>query len=182
MADITRYLSLITSEHSDKPHFRALLTDVLQKIDVAMDIDSAFDLDNAVGIQLDVLGLVMGLNRTLMFQPSGGTSSVLTDSDYRKLLKAKIVLNQWSGTMETLTLALNTWNSSINFSIKDNQDMSIDVVVVGTNTLQKELIENGYIVPKSAGVRINYAMSEDVIFAYDFDTGTLAGYNTGKWL
>lgn len=182
MADINRYLNLITSEHSDRPKFRATVTAALNKADIGIDFVDAFDIDTAVGVQLDLIGAVLGLDRKLSFQPTDGSSSILADGDYRSLLKAKIVLNQWDGTMETLTDALARWNASIYFVIKDNQDMTMDVIAMGTNQLQKELIVNGYVVPKPAGVKINYSMSTTALFAYDSITSTLAGYDSGSWL
>lgn len=181
MSDITRYLSLITSEHSDKPRFRALLTRVLEKIDLSVNIDNSFDLDTASGVQLDIIGLLLGLSRTLTFQPLGGISPLLSDTDYRSLLRAKIILNYWDGTLENLALAINSWNPYVNFSIKDNQDMSLEVAIVGATPMQQALIENGYVIPKPAGVSINYIASDTVIFSYDSDTPMLSGYGTGNW-
>ena len=182
MADIARYLNLITSEHSDKPKFRALVSSTLSKIDISdLNVDNAFDIDSAVGAQLDVLGEILGLDRVLTFQPTGGISSVLGDSDYRSLLKARIILNQWNGTLETLADALLKWDSYVQFSVLDNQDMSMDIIVVGANQFQTEIISHGYVIPKTAGVKINYSISDTVIFAYDLDAGTLGGYDTGKW-
>lgn len=182
MADIERYLKLITSEHSVKPNFMAFLTSALEKVDIAVDFDSAFDIDSAVGIQLDILGIIIGLNRRLSFQPSDGSSSILSDYNYRSLLKAKIIMNQWNGELGTLADALESWNPSLNFVIKDNQNMTVDVLVLGTSDLQKELILNGYVVPKPAGVTFNYSISETTVFAYDSNTLTLAGYDTGSWV
>lgn len=182
MADITRYLNLITSEHSDKPKFRAMMTNILDKIDIGVDIDREFDIDNAVGVQLDIIGTILGLSRVLTFQPSDGASAVLNDNDYRSLLYAKIVLNQWDGSMETLTDALLKLDTSLYFIIKDNQDMSLNITVVGTDQLKKELISNGYVIPKPAGVRINYTISETAVFAYDSSSNALAGYDTGSWV
>lgn len=182
MADITRYLKLITSEHSGKPKFTGLLTSVLEKADIAVDFDSAFDIDTAVGVQLDVLGIILGVSRILNFQPSDGSSSILIDNDYRSLLKAKIIMNQWNGELGTLSDALSSWDPSLNFVIKDNQNMTADILVLGTNDLQKELITNGYVVPKPAGVEFNYSMSATAVFAYDTNTDTLTGYDTGSWI
>jgi hypothetical protein len=181
MADITRYLNLITSEHSDKPKFKSMLTNVLDEIDIGVDIDGEFDIDNAVGVQLDIIGEILGLSRVLTFQPSDG-SALLNDDDYRSLLYAKIILNQWDGSMETLTDALLKLDTSLYFIVKDNQDMSLDVTAIGTDQLKKELLSNGYVIPKPAGVRINYTMSETVVFAYDSDTSALAGYDIGSWV
>lgn len=181
--DVERYLKLITSEHSNKVRYVKLITAVLKKVDLTyLNVDEDFDLDYAVGLQLDIAGIILGISRNLTFQPSGGLSSVLNDNDYRALLKAKITINQWNGTMETLTDALTNWSPNVYFAVKDNQDMTVDIIAVGANELQKELIANGYIIPKPAGVRFNYNLSDDVIFAYDADTSTLDGYDTGTWL
>jgi Protein of unknown function (DUF2612). len=182
MADIERYLKLITSEHSIKPKYIATVTAVLESVDIDVDIDAAFDIDNALGKQLDILGIILGLNRTLAFQPTDDSSPVLNDDNYRDLLKAKIILNQWDGCMETLADALTAWSPSVYFTVKDNQDMSISVIAVGTNQLQKDLISNGYIIPKPAGVQIKYTMSDVPVFAYGTNSDTLKGYGAGTWV
>ena len=180
MSDISRYLNLITSEHRTKPKFTAMLTSMLEPIDLTVDIDNAFDLDNAVGVQLDVLGLLIGVNRKLNFQPSA-MSSMLKDDDYRSLLKARIIINHWDGSIGSLSDAINSWNPYVDVILTDNQDMSMDILIMGASQLQHELITHGYIIPKPAGVRYNYLASSDVVFAYDADTDTLAGYDTGTW-
>ncbi len=182
MADIQRYLNLITSEHSDKPKFRSMLTAMLNKCDIGLDIDAAFDIDNTVGAQLDIIGQILGASRYLTFQPTDGSSSVLSDENYRSLLKAKIILNQWNGQTETLSDALSVWSPSVFFSVKDNQNMTMDVYAVGTNQLQKEMIANGYVVPKPAGIEVNYTISNEPVFAYDLLTNTLKGYESGLWI
>ena len=60
--------------------------------------------------------------------------------------------------------------------------MSIDLFLIGpTNPLLNSLVTHGYIIPKPAGVRVNYAVSEHPLFAYDMDSSTQKGYDLGWW-
>lgn len=157
----TEYLKLVTSQHYDKPKFIAWLTanlDVLDDADALIkSLDSAFDIDAAVGNQLDVLGQILGVNRLLTFQPSVD-SPTLDDNTYRFVLKAKIAQNQWDGTIPGLT---DLWNSVFPLApinIVDNQDMTCDITFISQNftTLQRELISNGYIMPKGQCVDFSF--------------------------
>lgn len=161
---IDSYLNNITSEHRDKPNFIAWLSAHLNIIDdiynVLKGMDNAFDIDNAIGNQLDTLGVIIGRERTLTFQPENGFNPVLTDDYYRLVLKAKIAFNMWDGTIPSM---YTIWNnifgndSYLSLQIKDNQDMSFDAYLTGyTDEIQQDLIQHGYIIPKPQGVRVNY--------------------------
>src|SRR6516164_6772126 len=67
MAASSDYTSLITSEHSSKPRFSAMVAAVAQcfadQINVMQSIPAAFDLDQAIGVQLDAVGLWAGITR-----------------------------------------------------------------------------------------------------------------------
>jgi hypothetical protein len=119
-------------------------------------LDVAFDLDNAVGNQLDVIGQYVGIKRLLTFQ-SKFEPPLLTDEYYRILIRAKIFLNHWDGTMEGI---YNIWNNifpDYQLQVEDNQDMSMKVVVSRVRTVfEEELIQHGYITPKPMGVLVNY--------------------------
>ncbi len=69
---------------------------------VAIDIIKAFDLDTATGNQLDIIGIILGRSRQLYFQPPDNFSAILDDNAYRTLLRAKIVWNQWKGSIPEL--------------------------------------------------------------------------------
>ena len=135
MAQLTDYTDLVTSEHSDKPRFMATLSAVAQCfVDLQnglIDIPDEFDLDNAVGVQLDAVGLWVGISRKVNtplagvyfsfdtaglgfdqgvwqgpFDPTTGVTS-LDDDTYRLLLRAKIGANHWDGTLGTSAAILN---------------------------------------------------------------------------
>lgn len=126
MASIDDYISLITSEHRDKPAFVAVITALCQpivdRINLVKSFPSLYDLDAAGGQQLDVVGEWVGISRLLAlpltdvyftwggpavlgwgsgvwrgeFDPTTGLVS-LPDDEYRQLIKAKIAANRWTG-------------------------------------------------------------------------------------
>lgn len=157
--EIQPYLDLITSQHRTKPNFTAWLSFALAKVydglTVANSINSAFDIDNAAGIQLDVIGEILGRSRSLPFQPSDGSAPTLSDSNYQIALKAKISQNQWDGTIPTIYDIWNNLFSDISINIVDNQNMTMDVLIDTNGQIEPvitEMLAAGYIIPKPAGV------------------------------
>lgn len=126
MSSVIDYTSLITSEHSARPKFSAMVAAVAQcfvdQINVMQSIPAAFDLDNAIGVQLDAVGLWAGITRQVNaplnvyfsfdtanlgfdqgswqgpYDPSNGLTS-LDDDTFRTLIRAKIAANNWDGTI-----------------------------------------------------------------------------------
>jgi hypothetical protein len=184
---IDYYMNLVTSQYRNSPNFLNWLQSTLQKVndetEIVDQLTVFFDIDTAIGKQLDILGQVIGQVRQVNFQPTDGSSSILSDTEYRVLLKAKIIKNQWKGQIEGLS---ETWKALFpngDIIITDNQDMTMNVIIAGnTSLLTRDLVRNGYIVPKPEGVRVNYFFSEVPIFAYDIeDNGFFAGYDKGNW-
>ena len=183
------YRKLLTSEYKTRPKLTAwllwLLSEGLTYRNTIQEFLDAFQLDTAVGAQLDVIGRIIGVNRLLSFYPIGGESPVMDDDTYRLVIKAAIVRNYWKGTLDELYEAWEVLFPEVTIQIQDNQDMTFNVVIVGAFTsLMRELIVNGYIVPKPEGVRINIMTITDTtglpLFAYDLDNLNYSGY-TAHW-
>lgn len=166
---IDSYISSITSEHRDKPNFIAWLSSSLNIVDgvynLLLDMDSNFDIDNAIGIQLDMLGTIIGRSRTLNFQPLNGSDPVLNDAYYRLVLKAKIAMNNWDGTIPQIYEIWDNIFTDIQLQLADKQDMSFTAYILGyVDQVRQSLIQAGYIVPKPEGVHINYVGKSPVPF------------------
>lgn len=166
------YLSLLTSEYQGSPKLNALLNLVLgiwNDISMAqVQLDTAFDIDFAEGAQLDVLGIILGASRTVTFQPSGGVSPTLDDATYRIYLKAQAAKNQWDGTILSMQSIWQTLFPAGKITIADQQDMSAYIILTGTFTsILRDLILNGYIVPRPEGVLYNYTFPTFPVFAFD---------------
>ena len=140
---IDSYKDLITSQHRGKPNYMAVISAVLKHSEdifsLGIYLDDYFDLDFATGAQEDVLGVIVGADRTLPFQPDRGLSPVLDNAAYRNLLKAKIAKNMWKGGVEDLKGIWRTLYGD-GIVIQDNQDMTIDVVVIGMTEDRKSVV------------------------------------------
>lgn len=166
---IDSYIASITSEHIDKPNFIAWLSSSLNIVDgvynLISNMDNDFDIDNAIGIQLDMLGTIIGRNRTLNFQPLNGSDPILDDTDYKLVLRAKIAMNNWQGTIPQMYEIWDNIFDDIHLQIEDNQNMSFIAYIIGyVDQARQNLIQHQYIVPKPEGVSVTYVGKTPVAF------------------
>lgn len=189
MADLTDYTALITSEHRHLPRFSAVLGALVQplvdQMNVLESIPSKFDLDNAVGVQLDDVGLWVGVSRKIRtplsgiyfsldvaglgfdqgiwkgpFDPDTGLT-VLDDDTYKLVIRAKIGANHWDGTLASSAAILNSiFDADTHVFIEDHQDMSMTIGISGKvpSAVFLALLAGGYIPLKPEGVRVNYTI------------------------
>ena len=148
---------------------------------VLKTMSGLFDLDAAVGVQLDAIGDWVGIGRvqpvpnTLTFF-SWNTAGLgwnqanwrgpfepwytyvtLDDATYRAIIKAKIGGNYWVGTSEEAQAigAEAAAGIGVTCYVLDNLDMTVTVYIVGTpSAYLLQMIKNGLIPPKAAGVRL----------------------------
>lgn len=186
--DLNFYLDLVTSEHSTKPKYMAwlsvLLTPLIDAIRLNEDVKKAFDLNTAIGAQLDIIGKWLEQSRQVNFQPTDGSSSILSDNYYRTVLKAKVVKNQWKGTISNF---YSFWNvlfkgQPLQIYLVDNQDMEPIAIIWSSSVdqMMQDLIANNYIVPKPAGLGLTVRrIDADTTFGF-FGT-EFTGFNTGTF-
>jgi hypothetical protein len=208
---IEYYQNLITSEHRDKPNFVNYLTsnlgsysdtsDIIDRLDAYFDIDNVSEypyldffpgyvvgytsgkfIASTDGAQLDILGELIGIGRVVNFNPTDGSSPILSDLNYKMVLKAQILKNNWNGRLDDLVKIWEILFPGSLFIVTDNQDMSMTVILAGAFTpMIQDLIMHGYIVPKPEGVRINYSFGHLPVFGYDLNDSYVTGYDTGWW-
>jgi len=180
------YSGLITSEYKLSNNFNLWLKavlDILNDISICLSLmDYVFDLDYAQGVQLDILGQIIGVSRTLPFQPSGGVSPILDDDTYRILLKATIANNQWDGTINSLYPIWNNLFSGGQIVIQDNQDMTANIILSGSfNSIIQDMITHDMIVPRPETVAYNYIVGNLPVFGFDRNDAYIAGFDVGNW-
>ena len=183
---ISYYLNLLTSEYRMAPNLNANLASSLQLFEDVMTCNvgmtEAFDLDYAAGVQLDILGSIAGVSRTVSFQPSGAVSPILDDTTYRLVIKATIANNQWQGTQDELYVIWKELFSGGTIVIFDNQNMTCTITLTGVfSSIIKDLIVNGYIIPRPEAVEYIFIFGTLPFFGYDENNGFIAGYDTGHW-
>lgn len=185
LPDENFYLNLITSEHATKPKYMAwvkeLLRPFIESIKLNDDIKKAFNLNTSVGIQLDTIGKILVLDRRVNFEPTDGSSSLLDDDNYRFILKAKVIKNQWKGTISSFYVFWNTLiGQELNVFLVDNQNMDPVAVVWDSqvDSMTQDLLSNGYIIPKPAGLGLTIRkVDPDDLFGF-FGSG-LNGFDQG---
>ncbi|MDL2289084.1 DUF2612 domain-containing protein, partial [Oscillospiraceae bacterium OttesenSCG-928-F05] len=130
-----KYLNRITSQHKIQPKYMAWLAALLDKLndlaEVALQMDLAYDLDEAVGAQLDVIGELVGVSRLLTFEPQNAPSALLSDDDYRLIIRARISLNQWDGSTAGIYQLWADIFPEATIEVVDKQDMSMAIRVYG---------------------------------------------------
>jgi hypothetical protein len=214
--NLQSYLDLIPDPNNQQPNFMAWVEANIQPgVDAQTLLDSltdAFGIDTAVGVQLDILGALLGRNRTLEFQPGGGLSAVMDDGLYRVALRSKIIQNQWKGTKQEIYDFWQRFFPETPVLIQDNQDMSMSIMVVGmvndttgsivfglgpeSSTLGglghgywsgfigrlRDMVKHGYFTPKPAGVAVNYSFLETSVFALGIESTYLKGLGQGNFV
>jgi hypothetical protein len=178
------YLNLFTSQYQNSAKYlrwTQLAWQPISDLVLCLTLMSTnFNLIEAVGNQLDILGEVIGISRTLPFQPSGGRSPVLDDYTYRLLLNATILKNKWDGKLVSI---YNIWSNlfpSGRIIINDNQNMTATIIISGSfDSLIVDLIENGFIVPRPEGVQYTYTLATLPIFGADLNNSYIAGADLG---
>ena len=184
MQSIDDYLNLLTSEHRKEKNLlwlRQIMKPLVDAHRCAMGMINAFNIDEAIGHQLDVVGEIVGVKRLLNFEPADGKSSNLDDATYRMLIRAQILKNRFDGTIESLEAMWRSFMPDIPLYIRDNQDMTIDVVLFSQNDdFIFDLLTHGYIFPPIMGVTVNYIFTGDKLFGYG-QNAIVDGYDVGVW-
>jgi hypothetical protein len=135
-----------------------------------------------VGVQLDIIGDILGQPRKVTFNPTDGSSPVLLDDDYRILLMNRIMYNQWKGNMQAMQEFWKVIFPGGKIIVQDNQNMTIDVTLTGDFTsIFVDLITNDYIVPRPQGVLCNYIYGTLPFYGHDRRDAYISGLDEGNW-
>lgn len=181
-----QYLKLITSEYVQSEKFNSYVESFLKMISPNVDnynsYNVLFNLETASGDQLDKIGELVGIGREL---PTDNVNipSKLSDNSYRLVIKAKIYKNHWDGTREGMEKIFKQFFPNLPYDIVDNQDMSYTVTIINPEITDEflALITEGFILPKPAGVRVNYVILDTTLFGWDSETQFIDGWDKGKW-
>lgn len=222
---MSKYTELITNYHRGKKLFVEHIDLSTRTISDAANAQAAmltaFDIDSAVGVQLDILGEWIGRTRIVSqpisgiyfsfdsndlgwdqgvwqgpYDPDNGFTS-LSDEIYRLILKAKIAINIWDGTNESLPEILEAAlsGSGLSMQIIDNQDMTISVLVFPDRDIKDVSLEliaaikQGYLTVKAAGVWAGGSVEQTILtpsvgkkfFGFDMSNDYISGFDDGAW-
>jgi uncharacterized protein DUF2612 len=175
----------ITSQYQLSEKFIASIDAVTEKLDDVIAALSTltfrFNIGGADGVQLDIIGAIVGASRTVTYL--NGSIHTLTDTQYRKLIKAKIIQNHWDGKLTSLYAAWQELFPGGSILVDDSQLMSANIVISGTfSDAIINLINNGFIVPRPQGVEYTYGFGTRPYFGFDADDEFVSGFDTGNFI
>ena len=161
--------------------FRSIIRPGTALNTVIESFSTAFDVKNAAGAQLDTIGSLVGVSRTLTHAPSDGGID-MDDDELRTMILMKIARNFWDGTNQG---AAETYRSvfgeDFTFAQYDNQNMTVSIECSGissTRVIEILVYTNNLLVPAgvSATVSVNgqeveLNMETDVIVSGTLLTG-----------
>lgn len=215
MKTVDNYLDLITRWHAFRPKFRATVATAVSPL-VALQamlahLPEDFDLDEAIGAQLDVVGQWVGRSRFIPVpipdiyfsfgDPLRGFGRGvwkgpydleygiyrLDDETYRRLLYAKIMTNNWDGTVPDAQAVFDQFfdDPETLVFLQDNNDMSATIGVSGKIPSALLLtILSKYFPLKSSAVRTYYSVTSvnhAPLFGFGVQNAHVSGFGTGTW-
>ena len=182
---IDYYVNLLIMQYRNKTKavkhitaiVKAALIDLLPSI-----LQNSFSIDSAQGPQLDILGKYIGISRKVN---SFTSFVVLSDIDYRLLLKIKIATNNLGSSFFDIQDFIKN-NLSGTLKAFDHKDMSMSFFMssqIISQTLAQVIVKQD-LLPKPMGVgsaAIVYLNDTNKVFgfrSYSFDSLDQVGFNT----
>lgn len=215
MRKTSDYVALTTQANNQQTKFAATIALTVQPfVDgsaVVASLPHVFDLDFAVGVQLDAVGVRVGITRHVSFPitgvyfalntaglgfdqgawfgPNNPTSGItnLDDETYRTLLRAKVAANSWDGTASGAQMVLQTilQGKPGYLFIEDHQDMTMVIGLSGPlpDRLTQALLTSSYIQLVPAGVQVRFIVTSGSgpVFGFDVENQFISGFDVGAW-
>lgn len=174
----------IYAQYRDKPKFVSWIGingHLGNEIESAyQDIAGSYDIDSANTAELDILGRIVGINRSFeatieysssqfgrsqfgssQFQQTQGvTDAALNNDIYRLLIRAKIAKNTNDATLDGIIAAFSFIVETNGIRILDPENMGIDILFDSLTDLEKLVLVNFDITPKPQGVELNGFIDE----------------------
>lgn len=160
----------LIEQFKTRPRIESLLCDVfiqqIQELEVALfDLRTETTLDDAVGVQLDVLGVIIGQGRL-----------GLGDENYRVLLKARVLANRSDGQLETLiAILVLIYGEPVTIVATTPDPASVRLEVLSPATFDEVVVQGILEDAKGGGVRLVYVFIEQAVsLTFSFADGAVA--------
>lgn len=158
----TYYSNLLILQYHNKPKAKATVeaTVGLLPDELIQEVIAGFNIETAVGKQLDILGIYVGVDR---FYDNEGVIESLDDEDYRILIKLKAIANTSDLSHKSLDDALyQFFGNDVRMDSEGNMEMSYFVpkgkTAIIRAAIQKEVL------PRPMGVKVAYINEYDKVF------------------
>jgi hypothetical protein len=144
-------------QYKDKPKFvqwMGVFGEMANQFEPVFEgISGSYDIDSATSYELDVLGNIVGVNRSFE-GVLGLPSQELNNDAFRMLIRAKIAKNNSDATLDGIITALQFVVETDEIRINDPEDMSIEIVFGSLTSLETQVLAAFDIIPKPQGVNV----------------------------
>lgn len=172
------YSNLLILQYHNKPKAKATVEATVDLLpdSLIQEVTNGFDLNTAVGKQLDILGKYIGLDRSYI---KDGAVSLLSDEDYRLLLKLKVVCNTSDYSHKNIDESLyEAFGTEIRMDSEGNMEMTYFIPAEAVDVIEAA-VQKG-VLPKPMGVNLNYVIEYNKkFFAFCTYADQSAVYKTG---
>ena len=181
-SDTEDYALLISERNYERTKYMELVRSLIKpgiNLNELMDsIDMVFALDNAAGVQLDIIGMIVGASRELNYSPTTG-SRIMDDDEFRLVIKLTIAQNTWDGTLGSLSKIYGgIFGDSVRLQYQDNQDMTVTINAYGDiNTRQLDILNGSGLILVPTGVHFDvHVSSSEAVVPYEYCSVKVSGY------
>lgn len=164
------YADLLILQYKTLPKARETIKALVKEAvadGILLDVINGFNLDSAVGVQLDTLGKYIGLNRQVKVNIGDTDTNILTDEQYRLLLKLKLISNtNFSSTSQIRAALYELFPNDIR--LFDNRTMLYEYEL---STLWNDLVNviiAEQLLPLPMGIGYNITVVPDLLELYGY--------------
>lgn len=173
------YSGLLILQYLQKPKARATVEETVEPLfidQLPVAVENAFEINTAEGVQLDVIGKYVGVNRTA-FDFTGPIT--LDDDDFRTTIRFAIIKNTFGSSLyEIQELLWQFFEGS--FLVFDFQNMRMGYFfdsAVGSRPLAEVFVRSNFL-PKPMGVQLaTLVYSNNITNFFGFQTYELPPFN-----
>lgn len=164
------YADLLILQYKTQPKARATISALTDKViadGLLMDVINGFNLDTAVGKQLDILGKYIGLSRIVKEKVGSPGTIVLTDDQYRLLLKLKLICNtSYSATSQIRNALFQLFPDDIRVFDPRTMEMEYELSMM-FNGLESVIVAEE-LLPFPMGLGFNVVIVPDLLELYGY--------------
>lgn len=164
------YADLLILQYKTQPKARATISALTDKVianGLILDVINGFNLETAVGKQLDILGKYIGLSRNVKEKVSSPATVILTDDQYRLLLKLKLVCNtSYSATSQIRNALFQIFPNDIR--VFDNRTMEMEYQLSEMFNGLENVIIAEELLPFPMGLGFNVIVVPDLLQLYGY--------------
>lgn len=177
------YSSLLIIQYATKAKAVATIQALVEMVimdQLPVAVETAYDIDTAEGVQLDTIGVIVGISRTgYIF--SGAVA--LDDPDYRTILKLKIIENNSGSSLSDIQALIQLFFPGVLYVFDyRNMQMSYMFDSSGGNEALAEFFVKQNLLPKPMGVQLaSLIFSADISHFFGFRTYALPGANNSPF-